>query len=867
LKPAVFAVVCAFAAAVVCTGLPRSAAASPFNDVPQSRATYEALQSLADHGLLPGYRSSSFLAGRRLTRMQTALLIAQAIEKVQSDGGAANADLAQLRRLMTDYKDELGSVGVRLTALEDQFNSLNGSTQFAQRFSLHGIFNSSYSQRENLVNPKLVSGGLARADAAARFTDAFIETDSSNDPYYGSNPPDVLVPRAQWEFTAKYALTPDVLLSLPVNIIDYSAGGYRDKHLGVGINPTLEISVPNVKNLNGLNLRLGQLDNLRSSLTGLTYSPPDNAHPAYKDPYRPFPQGGTVSGSAFNHTDFQLFAYKLDNIGVYTGPFGPDAGSGSNDYLGPYYFPQASNVYGSAPVADTFAATGGPLQSVVLRQNVQPGSAYVSYFVGPGCASGCYFSGPNQPGEPAFNYVQSANQIAFLQPLPPGSTVVISYQGYSVAADTFPRRYDAGARFVYHLPGLPNGSLGLTINRIFDLAGDQTYFKDAALPSSPVSDTVFGMDVNLPLGYTPSGGQTPTLYAELAASKYTADAAHIPASSDGAAVVGLRFKLLGGEHTLAYQDIGPNFMDGAPFRYSGQAPPLFAFWNMPQLPGSFGIANNAALNQQVDAIAAARGIAAPSLALSGAFPYGTFAFPLFNQFKAQGPYFYSSYAPNTRGPSVQLSFPLSSRRVDARLRLGGQALTEAQPSSLATQLFGGGFPTNVRASYEQAGAGVTLGLPLFTRRATVNLDALYERLQRDDKSSYLYAADPALGLAAFNPLASAQLAGSSASVLFYPNYVNVRHYYGSASVAVPITAAVTANFAYTGQAYRGAAMSTLMQSINEKKTAASAGVLYNIPNTNASVNLFFNRYVYKDEALPSYDWVQNRQNLYFTVKF
>ncbi len=845
--------------------IPLQAASTPFNDVPTDARGYEALQSLAADGLLKGLPQNDLRSNRRLTRAQVAALIADALAKVVADGGAAKSDLIRLHRLMDEYKDELGSLGVRTTELEDRFAALDKTTQFAQRFSLHGSFSSSYSQREATVNPTLLGGAFARTDPVQRFTDAFIETDASNDPYYGGSLPGVLLPRTQWEFTARYAATPNLLLSLPVRIVDFGREGYRQQ-LGVGIAPTLEVTMPDMNRVKGLDIRLGQLENLRGSLTGLTYNPPDNAHPAFKDPFRPFPRGGDVSGTAFNHLDFQLFGYKIDPVAVNTGPFEAGTGVMSENYLGPYYFPQSTNVYGSAPTIDSFSSGSAPLQSISLTQNGQPGTMYVSYFMGPGCPAGCFFNGPNQPNEPSFSYVQTANQVVFTNPLPPGSKIAVSYQGFSAVGNTFPQRFDTGGRLVYHTPGLPNGTIGLTFNRIFDLSGDQTYFSGAAVPNSLVSDTVFGMDFSLPLAYSIGAVQAPTLFGEIASSKYTGDAQRVPRSSDGAGVIGLRFRLLGGDHTLAYQTVGSNFFDAAPFRYSGQAPALFGFWNLPQLPGPFGIGNDAALNQQVDAIALANGFSGPLLRANGAFPYGTFAFPLFNQFKAQGPYYYSSYAPNTRGTSVQLNFPLLIGKVDARLRVGGQALRELQPNSLATQIFGP-HVSNVSGKYDQLSGGVTLGIPLLKRKATVNLDALFERLQRDDRTPFVYAADPALGLPAYNSMASTELAGSGATVPFYPNYVNLRHYYGSASVAVPISSALTANLAYVDQRYRGQALTTSAESVSQKKTSLTGGVLYNIPNTNASVNLFFNRYAYKDYLLPSYDWVQDRQNLYFTVKF
>jgi len=370
------------------------------------------------------------------------------------------------------------------------------------------------------------------------------------------------------EFAAQFAATPNLSLSLPVNILDFGGGGYRSQQVGVVINPTLEVSIPQSGVVKGLDVRLGQLENLRSSLTGLAYNPPDNLHPAFKDPFRPFPQGGDIGGTAFNNLDFQLFGFKIDPVAINTGPFGPNAGIDSNAYLGPYYFQQTSNVYQSAPAVDSFSAGGLAIQNLPLTQNAQPGSLYISYFKGPGCPSGCFFNGPNQPGEPEFSFVQTANQIVFAAPLPPGSIVSVSYQGFNVAQNTFPQRFDVGGRSIYHLPGVPGGSIGLTFNRIFDLSADAPYYAGAAVSNSLVSDTVFGFDFTLPLQHSLGFVQAPVVFGEGAASRYNGDVQRNPFTADGAAIIGLRFKLLGGDHTLSYQAVGASYMSGAPQEYS-----------------------------------------------------------------------------------------------------------------------------------------------------------------------------------------------------------------------------------------------------------------------------------------------------------
>lgn len=852
---------------------PMTSTATPFSDVPKNHWALDYIQTLAADGIIQGYPNGKFDGSRNMTRYEMAAIIARAVSYVQTNGASAS-DMAKLQKLMDAYKDELDALGVRVSTVEDKLATLDKATQFAQRFSVHGTLLSQYSERERTTSPLLVDNKtIAANDPVFKFTDAFIETDFTNDPYYGKDSPGVLLPREKWEFTAQYALTPNVLISLPVKIWDYSFGGFRQQQTGVGIDPTIDVTVPDITNLKGFSLKIGMLDNLKGSLTGLTYSPPDAFTLGFKDPFRPFPMGMDFQGTAFNWLDFQAFGARIDPVLINTGPFGPDTGAGANAYLGPYSPQQTTNVYGASPTTDTFpnsSVSQTIITNVYLSALAQPGTIYISFLLGPGCPTGCTFTGPNQ-GQPPFSYVQNVNEIIFSTPLPAGSQVSLTYQGYSVSSNTLPQRYDVGGRAVYRVPGIGNGAgtIGLTFNRIFDVPNDNILF--TSYPGSPnislVSDTVFGIDAVLPLAYAIGPVQTPALFAEVSSSKYSGDYQHVPTQGDTAGVIGLKFKIMGGDQTIVFQNVGPNYMDGAPFQYSGQAPAIFSFYNFPYLPTPFGIGNDLALNQQVDQAAAAAGFPGPFLSSNTSFPFGSFAFPLFNQFKAQGPYYYSSFTPNTTGASVQLNFPLTIGNVDARLNLGGQELHEIRANSLATDIFGPQFASSVKGKYDQLGGGLTLGVPVFDRKATVTLNGLFERLERDDQTAFVYAADPTLGVAAYNPIASAELTGTGTQVLFYPNYVNVRHTIGRAQLALPVTAALTANLDYVEQRYAGEALNTLTQSISERKLALTGGVLYNIPNTNASVNLFFNRYEYRDDQAPTYNWVQNKQNLYFTVKF
>lgn len=863
----------ALALALAFGARPMSALATPFSDVPSDHWAVDYIQALAADGIIQGYPDGKFEGSRNMSRYEMAAIIARAVAYVQENGASAS-DMAKLQKLMDAYKDELDALGVRVSTLEDRLNTLDRATQFAQRFTVHGTLQSQASERERTTTPLEVDDvTIAANDPVQKFTDAFIETNITNDPYYGHNGGGVLLPRELWQFTPQYSVTPNVVVSLPIEIWDYSFGGIRQLQTSIGVNPTLDVTAPDITNLKGFDMRVGQLSNLKGSLTGLTYDPPDNFLLGFKDPFRPYPMGVDMGGTAFQWLDFQAYGFRIDPVLINTGPFGPNDGISANPYLGPYYPQQTTSVYSSALTTDTFP-NGAPSDTIItnvyLTQIAQPGTIYISYLIGPGCPTGCTYNGPGQ-GQPGFQYVQTLNEIVFTTPLPAGSQVSITYQGSTTSNNTLPQRYDVGGRAVYRVPGIGNGagSIGLSFNRLFDVPNDtvlQTSFPNST-DSELVSDTVFGIDAVLPLAYAIGPFQTPALFGEVAVSKYTADYLHVPAQGDSAGVIGLRFKILGGTQTILFQNVGPNYMDGAPFQWSAQAPAIFSFYNSPFLPTPYGIGNDLGLTQQVDKVAAAAGYTGPFLSSNTNFPYGAFAFPLFNQLKQQGPYMYSAFTPNTTGASAQLNFPMTIGNIDANFQLGGQSLREIRPNSLAVDIFGPQFTSDVQETYDELGGGVTLGVPVFDRKATVTLNGLFEELERNDKTPFVYAADPTLGVSSYDPIASAELTGSGAQVLFYPNYVDVKHTVGHAALALPVTAAITANLEYYDQTYGGEALNTLTQSISEHKTQWTGGVLYNIPNTNATVNLFFNRYAYQDNMAPTYDWVQNEQNLYFSVKF
>jgi hypothetical protein len=400
---------------------------------------------------------------------------------------------------------------------------------------------------------------------------------------------------------------------------------------------------------------------------------------------------------------------------------------------------------------------------------------------------------------------------------------------------------------------------GLTVERILDNStrGDVVSFENLGDDATAVGGSVFGTEFVVPL--TATGSTAPTVFAQFAADTTTPIAPAFAGINNAAAqAVGVEFNFLGANGTMALQSSGPSFGSGASAQYTSQGPAVFAFYNFPQATPKFSFGSFNLADPSGGALAA--DLAPAQLQANSAPATGALGSPLISRLSDQGPYWYNAYSPATRGSSIQLNFPFKLARIPVKLRLGEQSITDVQSSSLATQILSPAFASSAASKYNALSGGVTLGLPLLNRRATVSLDGLYETLQRDDKTPF--------GLAPFDPQTAAALGSTPlGAVVYYPNYADLQQYVGAASVAVPLTRSLTVNGSISEQLSGGVALDTLTQSLSQHRTAYGGGVAYNIPKTNSSINLFFNKNVYTDENVPTYNFTQNQQNLYFSVKF
>ena len=101
------------------------ASAEPFSDVPTSHWAYEAVDSMAEKGIVQGFPDGTFKGNTNVTRYQMAMITAQALANISEKGGKlAGNDLNSLEKLTVEFADELALLGVKVNSLEDNMQVL-----------------------------------------------------------------------------------------------------------------------------------------------------------------------------------------------------------------------------------------------------------------------------------------------------------------------------------------------------------------------------------------------------------------------------------------------------------------------------------------------------------------------------------------------------------------------------------------------------------------------------------------------------------------------------------------------------------------------------------------------------------------------
>jgi hypothetical protein len=913
------AIVFGFAASLLCVADPQIARATPFSDVPANHWAYQYIQSLAADGVIDGYPDGKFKGDRPLTRYEMAVVVARVIAKLQENQGPkgpSKEDLDKLQKLIDALKDELDALGVRVTNLEDSLDALDKRTKFAQSLSLHGVFLPNLSLRERPFQPTSivnttgsavttyygasvpcapgVNGCAANANPTAvgtidPFVNAFLQTDDSNNPLTQAT--SAIYIRQDSRFSLAYAITDNLTVSLPVHVLSYEQGGEFAQDQKVAIEPGVDINIAKTGNITNLQFKYGFIDNMTSSLAGLAFKAPLGSSGSV--PYELSPQptqkglgvSGTIGEGAFGSTDFQGSFTRLDDTEIDTQPGNTDPSliqqPGALSYFYPVVAPNVGYVQSGAAGAltsNTFNSGPSILGQVFLSQKAVAGSVYISSYDGATFnAAGVQTAGP-AVALPGLTYNDAYNAVVFSTPIPANSTITITYRGLTVTNATTAERYMIHARLNQKFKGYDGLQIGLNFNRIFDFEDIQTTgsgndgltFVNRRAPQGYglVSDSVLGLDFQLPIPIEFAGpGSKPIFFGEYAGSKYTDDYQNVAADGATAGLLGVRFKIAKVEFSAQYQHVGVDFFDGAPYQYYGNAPALFAYYKLPYLPDFFGFANTVGINDEFDSQFTRAGFASPNTAGN---PNLTFAFPAFNTLKAQGPEFFSAFAPNSQGLTTSLNAPTRIGDFAFVLHGGYSHLEELTADSLSGILYGPGYASSALLHFDTFSAGTSFSLPAFGQKANFNLNGSYETLKRLDPTAYQYypinpgaQAFDATSFAAAN--AAFGVAGSGVS--FFPNYENMRHITISAAAALPLTRSLTFNATYSTQHYGGSFGTTFGQNISERKDYYTGGLTYSIPKTNSSLSFTERRYEYVDQVLPTYNFGQNRQDVNFTVRF
>ena len=437
-------------------------------------------------------------------------------------------------------------------------------------------------------------------------------------------------------------------------------------------------------------------------------------------------------------------------------------------------------------------------------------------------------------------------------------------QGYltplSAAYAGEPQRSMFFGRLVEHLISVPDAQIGLTFNRLFD---------DAPSVYGSASDTVFGLDAQLPVLTAMLRRIGPTFYAESAMSGSSPDIRVDTLAHGSAAVFGVK---TASQHRLTLdvhvQNVSPNFEDGAPVRYAGGTPSLISHNTLAYLPQVYGFANTIANNRRFDAALHAAG--RPSDTADD--PKLSYVYPVFNPFEEStydgGGSLYQAYMPNTRGITANLTAPFTVGHAAIHMRTSLQHLEQVVPDAGATASFQPPTPTQARLQYDAAAVDTSFVVPAFHKHITVDLRTGYDRLRRLDTSSLpYYPYDP--NTQSYDSAAvsnASAITNGSSPVLTTPNDIDVHRYTYGASAAMPVTHNVKLGVGYSTQRLDGVYQSTAT-ALSERKDAYTGSVTYTPHNSNASVSIVGRQYRYSDDNAPTYNYTETRGDVLFSVKF
>lgn len=119
--------------ATMAVGATCAFAANPFVDVPTDSWAYNAVVELADEGIIQGVDGTHFEGNRNITRYEAAEMTAKAMAHMDK---ASVEQRALINKLADEFADELNSLGVRVSNLENKVGNvkLTGDARLRYRY-------------------------------------------------------------------------------------------------------------------------------------------------------------------------------------------------------------------------------------------------------------------------------------------------------------------------------------------------------------------------------------------------------------------------------------------------------------------------------------------------------------------------------------------------------------------------------------------------------------------------------------------------------------------------------------------------------------------------------------------------------------
>ena len=117
--------------ATMAVGATCAFAANPFVDVPSDSWAYKSVVELADAGIIQGVDGQYFQGQRNITRYEAAEMVAKAMAHQDK---ATVEQRALINKLADEYADELNSLGVRVSALENKVGNVKLSGDARVRY-------------------------------------------------------------------------------------------------------------------------------------------------------------------------------------------------------------------------------------------------------------------------------------------------------------------------------------------------------------------------------------------------------------------------------------------------------------------------------------------------------------------------------------------------------------------------------------------------------------------------------------------------------------------------------------------------------------------------------------------------------------